>query len=413
MSNAVLLGQSLMNNPLFWAGGIVVAIVVMAFMFIILLARQYKRCPSNRVLVIYGRTGKGKAATTVHGGAAFVVPLIQDYAYMSLEPIQIEIPLRGALSIENIRVNVPSVFTVAVSTEPAVMQQASIRLLGLSTEQIRKQAEEIIFGILRQVIAGMGIEEINRDRDKFLQQIQMHLESELNKIGLQLINVNITDITDESGYIDAIGQKAASEAVQKAHGDVAENVRMGETRVAGAERDKAIQVANAMRDQSIGTREANRDQAVRLAELDKDQTIGEKAASFERESQVKDAERAMRVRVADADAAAIEGENSAQAIIAASEAALAVKRAEAYQTGEGKKLEAQAAVLEVQNRAMAKAALAEAERVEAEAGNGRDTCQGPEIQGRRRCRSRSRTHSNQRPSAGRRDLRQAGSRGPW
>jgi flotillin len=363
MSKAMLIGQS---SAMVWAGGIVVAIVVLAFMFIILLAKQYKRCPSNRVLVIYGRTGKGKAATTVHGGAAFVIPLIQDFAFMSLEPIQIEIPLRGALSIENIRVNVPSVFTVAISTEASVMQQASIRLLGLSTEQIRKQAEEIIFGILRQVIAGMGIEEINRDRDKFLQQIQMHLESELNKIGLQLINVNITDITDESGYIDAIGQKAASEAVQKARGDVAQNVRMGETNVAGAERDKAIQVANATRDQAIGTREANRDQAVRLAELEKDQLIGEKAASFQRESQVKDAEREMRIRVADADAAAIEGENSAQAVIAASEAALAVKRAEAYELGEGKKLEAQAAVLEVQNRAMAKAALAEAERVEAE-----------------------------------------------
>lgn len=366
MSSALFLGQSLASNPLFWAGGIVVTVVVLAFMFIILLAKQYKRCPSNRVLVIYGRTAKGKAATTVHGGAAFVIPLIQDFDFMSLEPIQIEIPLRGALSIENIRVNVPSVFTVAISTESAVMQQAAIRLLGLSTDQIRKQAEEIIFGILRQVIAGMGIEEINRDRDKFLQAIQMHLESELNKVGLQLINVNITDITDESGYIDAIGQKAASEAVQKARGDVADNVRMGEIRVAGAERDKAIQVANAMRDQSIGTREANRDQAVRLAELEKDQLIGEKTASFQRESQVKDAEREMRVRVADADATAIEGENAAKAVVAASEAALAVKRAEAFQLGEGKKLESQAAVLEIQNRAMAKAALAEAERVEAE-----------------------------------------------
>jgi flotillin len=366
MSIAVLIGQSGPSGAMIWAGGIVVASVVIAFMFIILLSRQYKRCPSNRVLVIYGRTGKGKAATTVHGGAAFVIPLIQDYAFMSLEPIQIEIPLRGALSIENIRVNVPSVFTVAISTEPSVMQQASIRLLGLTTDQIRKQAEEIIFGILRQVIAGMGIEEINRDRDKFLQQIQMHLESELNKIGLQLINVNITDITDESGYIDAIGQKAASEAVQKARGDVADNVKMGETRVAGAERDKSIQVANATRDQAIGTREASRDQAVRLAELEKDQMIGEKSASFQSESQVKDAEREMRVRVANADAAAIEGENSAQAIVAASEAALAVKRAEAYELGQGRKLEAEAAVLEVQNRAMAKAALAEAERVEAE-----------------------------------------------
>ncbi len=364
-----------MNSLLLWAQidqywitlGIATLFVVFALMsFLMLLARQYKRCPSNRVLVIYGRTGKGGAARTIHGGAAFVVPLIQDYDYLSLEPIQIEIPLRGALSSENIRVNVPSVFTVAVGTEPSVMQQASIRLLGLQTQNIRKQAEEIIFGILRQVIAGMGIEEINRDRDKFLEQIQTHLEPELNKIGLQLINVNITDITDESGYIDAIGQKAASEAIQKARGDVADNEKMGEVRVATAERDKSIQVTNARRDQVIGTREAERDRAVRVAELEKEQTVKERQATYEQEAQVKDAERQKRIAVAEADATAIEGENTSQAKVAASQAGLAVKRAEAYEIGESRKRQAEAAVLEVQNLALAKAALAEAQRVEAE-----------------------------------------------
>jgi flotillin len=292
--------------------------------------------------------------------------LIQDYAFLNLDPIQIEIPLRGALSAENIRVNVPSVFTVAIGTEPAVMQQAAIRLLGLSTGEIRQQAEEIIFGQLRQVLASMGIEEINRDRDTFLQHIQESLEPELNKVGLQLINVNITDITDESGYIDAIGQKAASQAIQQARADVAEEERKGETRVAGAERDKAVQVANAKRDQAIGTREAERDQAIRVAEMNKEQGIGEQTAAFERESQVKLAEQEMRVKVATADAGAIDGENVAQATIAASQAELAVKRAEAYELGEARKREAEAKVLEIQNLAMAKAAEADAKRVEQE-----------------------------------------------
>lgn len=348
---------------------VVAAVLVAIFLLsmLILLVKYYRRCPSNRVLVIYGKAGrKGQAAKTVHGGAAFVIPLLQDYAYLSLEPIQIEIPLRGALSFENIRVNVPSVFTVAVGTEPEVMQQAAVRLLGLSVPEIRKQAEEIIFGILRQVIAGMGIEEINRDRDKFLAQIQNHLEPELNKIGLVLLNVNITDITDESGYIDAIGQKAASEAIQKARGDVAENEKMGEIRVAQAEREKSIQVAQAQRDQSIGTREAQRDQAVQIAELEKQQVIGEKQAQFQRETEVKAAERDMRIQVAQADAQAIDGENQAQATVAASQAELAVKRAEAYERGEARKRQAEAAVLEVQNRAMAEAARAEAERIEQE-----------------------------------------------
>ncbi|WP_425400735.1 flotillin family protein [Aeoliella sp.] len=350
----------------------------------------YKRCASNQVLVVYGaRTGgEGRTSKTIHGGGSFVLPVIQSYEYLSLEPIQIEIPLRGALSIENIRVNVPSVFTVAVGTEASVMNQAAVRLLGLSTQEIRQQAEEIIFGQLRQVVASMPIEDINRDRDAFLTHIQQSVEPELKKIGLVLINVNITDITDESGYIDAIGQKAASEAIQQARGDVADEQKKGEIRVANADREKDVEVANAQKLREIGTREALREQSVRIAELEKEQTIGEKAAErdravqvanmlkeqtvgertaeFQREVQVKQADQEKRIAVADANAAAVDGENIAEGKIAQSQATLLVEKAEAYEKGEARKREAEAAVIEIQNRAMAKAAMADAERVEAE-----------------------------------------------
>ncbi|QDV72835.1 flotillin family protein [Botrimarina mediterranea] len=375
--------------PGVWALGIIlagVAILVALFAFI---KATLKRCSSNQVLVKYGMfVGGGKTAKTIHGGATYVIPFVQGFRYLSLEPIQIEIPLRGALSGENIRVNVPSVFTVAIGTQPEVMSNASIRLLDLGTNEIRKQAEEIIFGQLRQVIASMRIEDINRDRDTFLQHIQNSVEPELKKIGLVLINVNITDITDESGYIDAIGQKAASEAIQQARGDVADELRKGEIRVADAEREKAVKVADATKLREIGTREAEREQAVRLAELLKEQTVGEKAAErdraievammlkeqtvgeqtaeFEREVQVKEAERQKRIAMAEADATAVDGENIAAARVAKSQAELLVQRAEAYHRGEAAKREAEASVIEVQNRAMAKAALAEAERVEAE-----------------------------------------------
>src|SRR5688572_8051074 len=269
---------------------IVVMIAVVAF-----IKSTIRRCSSNQVLVVYGAfTGTGRAAKTIHGGTWIVLPLLQDYRYLSLEPIQIEIPLRGALSGENIRVNVPSVFTVAIGTQPDVMTNAAIRLLDLSVVDIRKQAEEIIFGQLRQVIASMKIEDINRDRDTFLQHIQNSVEPELKKIGLVLINVNITDIQDESGYIDAIGQKAASQAIQQARGDVADQEKLGEVRAADAEREKAIQVAPATKLRELGTREARREQAVRLAELTKEQTIGEQTPAFQRDMQVKEAEQAMR-----------------------------------------------------------------------------------------------------------------------
>jgi flotillin len=353
-------------GSLFWIGIIAVFAVLIFFSFIILLTSRYKRCPSNAILVIFGKVGGEESAKCIHGGAAFVWPLIQNYAYLGLEPIQIEVPLKDALSIENIRVNVPSVFTVAIGTAPEVMQNAAIRLLDLDTPQIKKQAEDIIFGQLRQVIASMQIEDINRDREKFLLSIQSSLEPELEKIGLVLINVNITDITDESGYIEAIGRKAASQAIQQARGDVADQEKLGEIRVAEAERDKHVSVAEANKLRLIGVRAAERDKSVKIAQLDRDQQVGEQQAAFQRDMQVKEADREKRISVANANAHAIDGETASEAQIAAAQANLQVKRAEAYEIGETRKREAEAAVLEAQNRAMAKAALAEAERVEAE-----------------------------------------------
>jgi flotillin len=350
-------------SPTLLLAGAAVLVVFWTAMFFV---SRYRRCPANKLLVISGRVSGGESAKCISGGGAMVWPVIQEYDYLSLEPIQIDIPLKDALSFENIRVSVPSVFTVAIGTEPEVRQNAAVRLLKLTFDQIKRQAQDIIFGQLRQVIASMRIEEINRDRDAFLHNIQTSLEPELKKLGLVLLNVNITDINDESGYIEAIGRKAAAEAVQKARGDVADQERMGEIRVAEAERERVIQVANAHKAREIGIREAEREQAVRVAELDKEQKVGEQTAQFEREMAVKDAEQRKRIAVADADAKAIAGEAQSQAQIVATQAQLKVREAEAYQVAETRKREAEAAVQEAQNRAMAKAALAEAERVEAE-----------------------------------------------
>jgi flotillin len=345
---------------------IVAMIAVVAFSLFMSLLKCYKRCPSNKILVKWGAFSGSKTASTIHGGATFVLPVFQDYAYLSLEPIQIEIPLKGALSAENIRVNVPSKFSVAIGTTPEVMQNAAIRLLGMQQEDVSDQASDIIFGQLRQVIASMQIEEINRDRDKFLESVQISLEPELCKIGLVLINVNITDITDDSGYIEAIGRKAASAAVQQAEIDVAEQTKKGAIGVANAQQERLIQVANAEKNQEIGTKNAQREKLVRVAELDKDQKVGVETAKLAESVSIKQAERDSRIQLADADAAAISGENESKAKVAFSNADLVERTAEAYQRSETKKREASAKVDEAQFRAQAKAALAMAEKVEAE-----------------------------------------------
>ncbi len=219
--------------------------ILFFFIIIISFIRRYKRCPSDRILVVYGKVGGGKSARCIHGGAAFIWPVIQDYQFLDLTPISIEVNLVNALSKQNIRVNVPSRFTIGVSTEPGIMQNAAERLLGLGQNEIQELAQEIIFGQLRLVVASMDIEEINSDRDKFLTNISQSVESELKKVGLKLINVNITDIVDESGYIEALGKEAAAHAINAARKSVAEKNRDGSIGEANAVQDERTQVAAA------------------------------------------------------------------------------------------------------------------------------------------------------------------------
>lgn len=216
------------------------------FVFVVLVTffRRYKRCPSDRILVVYGKVGDG-SAKCIHGGAAFVWPIFQDYEFLDLTPISIEVMLTNALSRQNIRVDVPSRFTVGISTELGIMNNAAERLLGLSQENIHDLAKDIIFGQLRLVVATMDIEEINSNRDKFLENVASNVGQELKKIGLKLINVNVTDIKDESGYIEALGKEAAAKAINDAKKSVAEKDRDGSIGEANAHQDQRVQVADA------------------------------------------------------------------------------------------------------------------------------------------------------------------------
>ncbi len=228
---------------------IIVAVLLFFTTFIAVLAR-YKKCPSDRVMVIFGKVGRGsdgdaRSAKCIHGGAAFVWPLFQDFAFLSLTPMSITVDLTNALSKQNIRIDVPSRFTVGISTETGIMQNAAERLLGLGLKEIEELAKDIIFGQLRLVVATMDIEEINTDRDLFLEAVSSNVETELKKIGLRLINVNVTDINDESGYIEALGKEAAAKAINDAKKSVAEKDRDGAIGQALAQKDERVSVAEA------------------------------------------------------------------------------------------------------------------------------------------------------------------------
>lgn len=329
-----------------------IAIFVVAFVFIMIVSflRRYKRCPSDRILVVYGKVG-GESARCIHGGAAFIWPVFQDYAFLDLTPTSIEVNLTNALSKQNIRVDVPSKFTVGVSTEHGVMENAAERLLGLQRQDVHSLAHDIIVGQMRLVVAMMDIEEINSNRDKFLSNVSHNVETELKKIGLKLINVNITDIKDESGYIAALGKEAAAKAINEAKIRVAEQERLGDVGKTEEEKERDIKVTEMQRDRDTQVAVALKDREVLIAAAKRDEQIGKV-----------EAERDTRIKSAEANALAVQGENQSKIQIANSESQRREREAEALKKAIAAEKVQSARALEEAYLAEQKAEQARAER---------------------------------------------------
>ncbi len=330
---------------------IIIGVVIFVFIVFVSSLRRYKRCPSDRVLVVYGKVGGGGSAKCIHGGAAFIWPVIQDYAFMDLTPISIEVNLTNALSKQNIRVDVPSKFTVGISTEGGVMENAAERLLGLQRPDVHALAHDIIVGQMRLVVAMMDIEEINTNRDKFLQNVAHNVEVELKKIGLKLINVNITDIKDESGYIAALGKEAAAKAINEAKIRVADQERIGDIGKTGAEKERDIKVAEMVRDRDTQVAIALKDKEVLIAGAKRDEQIGKV-----------EAERDTRIKSAEANAIAVQGENNSKINIANSDSTRREREAEALKKAIAAEKVQSAKALEEAYVAEQKAEAARAER---------------------------------------------------
>ncbi len=316
--------------------------VIVAIVLVSAILKRYRRCPSDKILVVYGSTGKG-SAKCVHGGGVFVWPIIQDYAYLSLTPISIEANLTNALSRQNIRVDVPCRFTVGISTEADSMNNAAERLLGLSANDIQEMARDILFGQLRLVIASMSIEELNQDRDAFQENIKKNVEIELKKIGLKLINVNITDIKDESGYIEALGKEAAAKAINEAKVSVAEQDKIGEIGKAEALKETRIRTSAANAEAVAGENQAK----IEIANSDADRRQKEaeaqrKAVAAEKVAEAKALEEAYEAqKVAELSRAERERSTQKANIIVPQEVEKERKIIEAQAEAEQKRVNAQ------------------------------------------------------------------------
>ena len=172
---------------------IFIILIVLISMIMFMLGR-YRICPSDRMLVVFGNVGTNKKVKCIHGRGEFVLPIIQDYAYLSLTPITINVSLQNSLSKHNTFISISSNFTVAISTDENISVNAAERLLYLSIKDLEDLVKNIISGPLRLILSSLTIEEINKDGEKFLETIKTNVEPELNKIGLNIINIDITEI---------------------------------------------------------------------------------------------------------------------------------------------------------------------------------------------------------------------------
>ena len=344
-----------MTQEMMIMAAILVAVILITFIGIL---SRYRKCKSDEVLVVYGKTGGDKkSAKLYHGGAAFVWPIVQGYEFLSMKPMQIDCKLTGALSAQNIRVDVPTTITVAISTDPEVMQNAAERMLGLTMDDKQNLITDVVYGQMRLVIADMTIEELNSDRDKFLSKVKDNIDTELRKFGLYLMNINISDIRDAANYIVNLGKEAESKAQNEAQANIEEQEKLGAIKIANQIKERETKVAETRKDQDIAIAETKKLQEISVANADKDRISQVAIANAEKESQVAKAEAEKNIRIeqantekesriaelnsdmeikqAEAQKKAAIGRNEAQKEIALSNSELAVTQANAdKQAGE-------------------------------------------------------------------------------
>ncbi len=372
-----------MGTNLFILAGLLVVIVLLGIIGIL---SRYRKCKSDEVLVVYGKTGGSKSAKLYHGGAAFVWPIIQGYDFLSMKPMQIDCKLTGAISAQNIRVDVPTTITVAISTDPEVMQNAAERMLGLSMDDKQNLITDVVYGQMRLVIADMTIEELNSDRDKFLAKVKDNIDTELRKFGLYLMNINISDIRDAANYIVNLGKEAESKAQNEAQANIEEQEKLGAIKIANQIKERETRVAETRKDQEVAIAATRKEQEISVAQTDKERVSQVALANADKESQVARAEAEkninveqantakesriaelnsdMEIKQAEAKKKAAIGRNEAQKEIALSNAQLSVTQANADKEAGEAAARSEAAVQTARERAQKEVEEAKAMKVE-------------------------------------------------
>jgi flotillin len=316
--------------------------------------------PPNSAAIITGRSrsmtdGRGVGYRTVIGGRTLRVPLIEQVSYMHLATIPIELMVANAFSKGGIPLSVQAVANVKVASEPETTFNNGVeRLLGKGIDEIEELAKETLNANLRGVLATLTPEEVNEDRLKFAAQLLEEADQDLQKLGLQLDTLKIQNVTDEVGYLAAVGRAKTAQVLKLAQ--IAEASNEAETKQRQAESRRESEIAQAKTEAEVKLQQALSRQAAEIAVAQADAAIMQQKADAKRQAEISQA-------INEAQTKQQQAESRMQAEVAAAQAdmkiveaqnTLRVKRAQLAQQGETAertaKVEAQRAEVEAQQR---------------------------------------------------------------
>jgi flotillin len=218
---------------------IILFVVLALFIAIGLFSRNYIKVSPNMVAVFSGRKrkladGRVVGYRMVKGGAALRIPLLEKIDYFSLNVITIPLEIKRAYTSKGVPVSVKAVANVKIRSDDTALQAAAERFLGMTPEQTQRVIFQTLEGHLRSILGTMTVEEVNSDRSTFAQKLTSEAATDLEKMGLGVDVLTIQEISDEEGYLDALGKRRTAEVKRDATIGEAEATRDSKIRSAQA-----------------------------------------------------------------------------------------------------------------------------------------------------------------------------------
>ncbi len=293
--------------------GIILAAVVALMILGLVVASRYKTVPPNGIGVFYGReytftftdaAGAAKVGKRgfhiVTGGGKILLPIVEQYQVMSTAAFQVGIEESGVPTLKNVPVKIEAMATCRISPSPEEQANAVQAFLGKTPDAIATTVSEILRGHVRSIIAGLTVEQILRDRAEFNKRVLDESADEFKKLGIQIITLVVQDVSDEVGYIKALGQQETAGTIRDAAIATAEAERTTKIKVSDAQREASLNAAS----NAAKVADAEKDRDIQIAEF-KVQTETKKAQADMANGIAKaQQEKQLRVIEADRDTAA-------------------------------------------------------------------------------------------------------------